>query len=91
MIGKLARIGPKNLLTSDPEIFRQVLGIRSAYERGTWFDCLRILPHRANLITERNRTIHNSMRKQMAAGVRIFPLEQLRATDTLKVRRQRRR
>ncbi|KAF2188485.1 putative benzoate 4-monooxygenase cytochrome P450 [Zopfia rhizophila CBS 207.26] len=66
--GPLARIGPNNLLTSDPEVFRQVLGARSKYERGTWFDCLRLDPHRANLITERDRIVHNQLRAKMAAG-----------------------
>ena len=67
--GSLARIGPNNLLTSDPDIFRQILNVHSGYKRGRWFDCLRINPFRANLITETDEKIHNRLRKQMAAGV----------------------
>lgn len=68
-LGPLARIGPNNLITSDPEIFRHILGVRSSYQRGPWFDCLRLDPHRANLITERDRKTHNVLRAQMSAGV----------------------
>lgn len=69
VIGSIARIGPNLLITSDPDTWRKVLGIRSNYERGSWFDCLRIDPHRANLITERDRSKHNVLRYQMASGV----------------------
>lgn len=68
-IGSLARIGPNHLLTSDPEVWRRILGARSNYERGPWFDHLRLNPHTANLITERNIRKHNALRYQMAAGV----------------------
>jgi hypothetical protein len=71
LLGVLARIGPNHLLTSDPDIFRQILNVRSEYERGSWFDCLRLNPYRANLITERDRVVHNQLRRQMAAGVSI--------------------
>ncbi len=46
-----------------------VLGARSTYERGGWFDCLRIDPQ--HLIIERDRTTHNALRAQMAAGVSL--------------------
>ena len=66
----LARIGPNNLLTSDPDVFRQMMNVHTKYERANWFDSLRIMPHRANLITERNRSVHDPLRKKLAAGVR---------------------
>lgn len=71
LLGPLARVGPNHLMTSDPEIFRHVLGARSTYERGGWFDCLRIDPHQPDLIIERDRTTHNALRAQMAAGVSL--------------------
>lgn len=67
--GSLARVGPNHLITTDPEIFRNILGVRSKYERGSWFDCLLLDPYKANLITERNRLVHNSLRAKMANGV----------------------
>jgi hypothetical protein len=67
--GPLARIGPNHLITSDPELFRHILGVRSTYQRGVWFDCLRLNPFHANLITERDRKKHNALRAQLTAGV----------------------
>ncbi|TGO49558.1 hypothetical protein BOTNAR_0427g00040 [Botryotinia narcissicola] len=78
--GSIARIGPNLLVTSDPDTWRKVLGIRSNYERGSWFDCLRIDPHRANLITERDRSKHNALRYQMASGYDGKDIEGLEAT-----------
>jgi hypothetical protein len=68
-IGPLARIGPNHLLLSDPESIRRILAARSSYTRGPWYDALRIDPHRANLITERDERKHRVLRHQMAAGV----------------------
>ncbi|KAL8769420.1 MAG: hypothetical protein Q9209_004648 [Squamulea sp. 1 TL-2023] len=69
--GPLARIGPNHLITNDPETFRKILMPRSKYERGPWFDSLRLNPNRANLITERNASRHNTLRSQMAPGVLV--------------------
>ncbi|KAL9639808.1 MAG: hypothetical protein Q9204_000948 [Flavoplaca sp. TL-2023a] len=66
--GPLARIGPNHLLTNDPETFRRILMARSKYERGPWFDSLRLDPNRANLITEKNTARHSTLRSQMAPG-----------------------
>ncbi|KAL8848824.1 MAG: hypothetical protein Q9221_006163 [Calogaya cf. arnoldii] len=66
--GPLARVGPNHLLTNDPETFRKILVARSRYERGPWFDSLRLDPKRANLITEKNISQHNKLRSQMAPG-----------------------
>lgn len=67
--GPLARIGPNHLLLSDPDSIRSILAARSRYTRGPWYDALRIHPHRANLITERDERKHQKLRHQMAAGV----------------------
>ncbi|KAJ9203965.1 hypothetical protein DTO166G4_2685 [Paecilomyces variotii] len=66
--GPLARIGPNHLLLSDPDSIRSILAARSRYTRGPWYDALRIHPHRANLITERDERKHQKLRHQMAAG-----------------------
>ena len=69
-LGPLSRVGPNHLLTNDPDTFRKILAARSKYERGAWFDSLRLNPKRANLITERDSARHNMLRYQMAPGVR---------------------
>lgn len=72
MTGPLARIGPNHLLTSDPETTRRILASRSSYVRGPWYDALKLDPHRANLVTERNTRKHNKLRHQMSQGVWRF-------------------
>ena len=67
--GGLARIGPNHLLTNDPNTAQKILGARSHYVRGPWYDSLRLDPHRSNLVTERNTRQHNKLRHQMSAGV----------------------
>ncbi|KAF4634721.1 hypothetical protein G7Y89_g3383 [Cudoniella acicularis] len=66
--GPLARIGPNHLITTDPEAFRRILAARTNYQRGRWFDSLRLDPHNANLISEREWPRHNRLRQQMAPG-----------------------
>lgn len=66
--GSLARIGPNNLLTDDPELTRRVLAARSHYTRGPWFDSIKIDPHVPNIVSERHPGKHNHLRYQMSAG-----------------------
>ncbi|KAI9648840.1 hypothetical protein NHQ30_003481 [Ciborinia camelliae] len=73
-IGPLARIGPNHLLLSDPSTIRKILANSTRYIRGPWYDAPRIVPHRANLVTERDERKHRVLRHQMAAGVRIIAL-----------------
>ena len=48
--------------------------MQSKYTRGPWFDALRLDPHNANLITERQRQKHDALRAKMAPGVSIVLL-----------------
>lgn len=66
--GSLARIGPNNLLTDDPELTRRLLAARSHYTRGPWFDSIKIDPHVPNIVSERHPGKHNHLRYQMSAG-----------------------
>lgn len=47
--GDFARIGPNHLVTSDPEVTRQILAVNSKWSRGPWFDSLRIDPRMTNI------------------------------------------
>lgn len=71
-IGSLARIGPNHLITDDPVAIRKILAIRSRYQRGPWFDAIRIDPHVANIVSERDAGKHNALRHKMSSGVREF-------------------
>ena len=66
--GSIARIGPNNLITDDPELTRRVLAARSHYTRGPWFDSIKIDPHIPNIVSERHPGKHNHLRYQMSAG-----------------------
>jgi hypothetical protein len=66
--GPVARIGPNNLVTDDPEFTRRILAARSHYTRGPWFDSIKINPHVPNIVSERHPGKHNHLRYQMSAG-----------------------
>ncbi|KAI4172463.1 MAG: hypothetical protein LQ343_003553 [Gyalolechia ehrenbergii] len=66
--GSLARIGPNHLITSDPALTQRILSVGSRYKRAKWFDALRIDPHVANIVSERDPTNHSRLRYIMSAG-----------------------
>lgn len=67
--GPLARVGPNHLLTDDPQFVMRILGVRSKYARGSWFDILKLDPLLPNLVSGRNKKEHDHLRLQMSAGV----------------------
>lgn len=69
-LGSLARVGPNELVTCDPEILRRVWGVRSKYTRGDFYDAVRFDPERDNLISMRSDAAHRALKEKMAAGVR---------------------
>lgn len=69
-LGSLARVGPNELVTCDPEILRRVWGVRSRYTRGDFYDAVRFDPERDNLISMRSDAAHKALKEKMAAGVR---------------------
>jgi hypothetical protein len=68
-IGSLARVGPNELVTCDPDILRRVWGVRSQYRRGAFYDAVRFDPSRDNLISLRDDTAHTELKAKMAMGV----------------------
>lgn len=66
--GSIARIGPNNLVTDDPDLTRQILAVGSKWRRGPWFDSIRIDPRVPNIVSERDPHKHNAMRRLMSAG-----------------------
>jgi hypothetical protein len=65
--GSLIRIGPNDLVTSDPEILRKTGAPRSPYRRSDWYQALRV--DRENILSERDEDRHAKLRNKMAAGV----------------------
>lgn len=66
--GSIARIGPNLLLTSDPDLLKQMLTVRTNYQRGDWYDAVQFNPGHHNILTQRDNTEHNKLRSKMAAG-----------------------
>lgn len=83
--GPIARIGPNNLLTDDPELTKRILSARSRYTRGPWFDFFNIDPHTPNLLSERHPGKHNRLRYRMAPGYAGKDIEGLEAAISERV------
>ncbi|RDW80147.1 hypothetical protein BP6252_04785 [Coleophoma cylindrospora] len=66
--GSIVRIGPNELMTSDPDVLRRMLNTKSPYRRSNWYDALRIDPSHDNVLSERDNEKHNVLRSKMAAG-----------------------
>ncbi len=69
-IGSLARLGPNELVTSDPNILRRMAAVRSPYRKSEWYDGLRFEPEYDSMISERNEEKHLELRAKCAVGVR---------------------
>lgn len=69
-LGSLARVGPKDLVTSDPKLAMHILGTRSQYTRSAWYNGLRFNPNKNNIVSMRDDVLHKVMRSKMAGGVR---------------------
>ncbi|KAH7124580.1 pisatin demethylase [Dactylonectria macrodidyma] len=66
--GDVARVGPNDLITSDPELMRRMLNVRTHYKRSAWYDAMRLDPTKDNVLSQRNDELHASTRSKMAAG-----------------------
>lgn len=64
----MVRIGPNELITSDPEFIRRMSSARSQYKRSDWYSSLRTDPERENIMSELDVHIHDQRRAQMASA-----------------------
>ena len=67
--GSLARIGPNELVTTDPSLIKRMSAVRSPYRRSEFYTALRFDPTRDNILSTRDEDVHNHLRSKMAAGV----------------------
>lgn len=63
------RVGPNDLMTSDPELWKRMLGVRTTYKRSRWYEAMRLDPGKDNVLSVRDNELHSKLRAQMAAGV----------------------
>lgn len=66
--GDIARVGPNDLITSDPELMRRMLNVRTRYKRSDWYDGMRLDPTKDNVLSQRDDDLHARTRSKMAAG-----------------------
>ncbi|KAF7558832.1 hypothetical protein G7046_g5333 [Stylonectria norvegica] len=66
--GSIARVGPNDLITSDPEFMKRVLGVRTEYRRSDWYDGMRFNPGSNNILSWRDEDEHFKLRSKMSAG-----------------------
>lgn len=67
--GPLVRIGPNELLSTDPDVLRNMSSVRSAYTKGDFYESGRIVPGVDNVVSMRDEEKHKAMRAKMAPGV----------------------
>ncbi|KAG4293831.1 hypothetical protein FPRO06_00416 [Fusarium proliferatum] len=67
--GPLIRIGPNEVLSTDPVVLRNMSAVRSTYTKGDFYSSGRIVPGVDNVVSERNEAKHKFMRAKMAPGL----------------------
>ncbi|KAM3515844.1 hypothetical protein MY11210_000615 [Beauveria gryllotalpidicola] len=63
--GPLVRIGPNQLVSSDPEVLRRISSVRGNYTKGRFYKAGRIIPGVDNVVSALNEDKHKAMRAQM--------------------------
>lgn len=71
--GLLIRIGPNELLSTDPEVLRRMSAVRSAYTKGPFYDAARFVPDVDNVVSMRDEGKHKALRAKMTPAVRHLP------------------
>ncbi|KAF5565939.1 pisatin demethylase (cytochrome P450) [Fusarium pseudoanthophilum] len=66
--GNIACVGPNDLITSDPDLMKQILNVRTRYKRSSWYEAMRLDPTKDNVLSQRNDDLHASTRLKMAAA-----------------------
>lgn len=82
--GPVSRIGPNQVLVSDPRALRRVLSVRAGYRRSEWYLGVRLEPGCDNVLSSMDEARHAEIRAKLVSGVgmltlpRSFPIEACR-------------
>lgn len=68
-------MGPDYLITSDPDLMKRMLNVRTPYKRSDWYNGMRLDPSRDNVLSMRDDDLHAKLRSKMAAGVRTLMID----------------
>ncbi|KAH7027769.1 cytochrome P450 [Microdochium trichocladiopsis] len=63
--GTLVRVGPNDLVASDPETLRRMSAVRSPYTKGTFYETGRITPGEDTIVSLRDEARHKALRSKM--------------------------
>jgi hypothetical protein len=63
------RIGPNELLSTDPDVVRHMAAVRGTYTKGAFYTSGKITPGVDNVVSQRDEVKHKAMRAKMASGV----------------------
>jgi hypothetical protein len=66
--GHVARIGPNDLITDDPDLLRRMNGARSTYRRSNWYTPMRMDPHDDGLFSLTDSAEHDQLRAKLSFG-----------------------
>jgi cytochrome P450 len=66
--GSLARIGPNDLVTCDPEIIRKMGAVRSPYRRSDWYNATAFDHHLSHVFCEIDEDRHIELRNKLIPG-----------------------
>ncbi|KUI55605.1 Pisatin demethylase [Cytospora mali] len=66
--GPLVRIGPNDLLASNPDHLRRMSAVRSTYERSSWYKATRLDPYHDMMGSVMDKSAHMAIRSKLAAG-----------------------
>lgn len=66
--GSLARIGPNDLVTCDPEIIRKMGAVRSPYRRSEWYNATAFDHHVSHVFCELDEARHVDLRNKLTPG-----------------------
>ncbi|KAK1471626.1 cytochrome P450 [Colletotrichum abscissum] len=73
--GSLVRVGPRDLITSDPDLMKHMLGVRTKYSRSDWYDAMRLDPGRDNVLSMRDEALHahRQCSHEIIRSLKMFP------------------
>lgn len=66
--GPLVRIGPKYIITDEPDIIKNISSARSAYHRDGWYTTGRFNPYRDNLFTKLEPSVHSKAKLRLSGS-----------------------
>ena len=66
--GSVARIGPNELVTDDPDIVRRLSAARSQYTRSSWYALNRLDPYEDSMFSLLNTSAHDKLKAKTAAA-----------------------